>query len=220
MSVLYDFPRKAAFGRVLPKSRIYEHASLSPAVRDLFVREVDKIIWSYKLSPETINLPAKGYVQEIQIFTIALKTGTLKHEVLRAVDRAVPSPIFFALSFQHKIRYIAAFKRPNEADPGRRVVSGYFETDWVPDDAEKAALPVVIDLGALYHGMLRQIIPLSLRPGETMDELVSRVETLRFKERKAVQTEARLRKEKQFNRRVKINAVLRTLKQEIEALKV
>jgi len=220
MSFLYDFPKKTFFGRVLPKSKIYEHASPTPSVKDLFIREVDKIIWSYKLSPETINLPAKGYVQEIQIFTIALKTGTLKHEVLQAIDRAIPSPIFFALSFEHKIRYIAAYKRRNEADQSKRVVSGYFETNWLPDDTGRVALPVVLDLGGLYHTLLRGILPLPSRQNETIDELVSRVEKLRLKEREAVKAEVRLKKEKQFNRKVEINAELRSLKQEIEALKI
>ncbi|MDD2388901.1 MAG: DUF4391 domain-containing protein [Desulfobacterales bacterium] len=220
MSFLYDFPKKAAFGKVLPKSKIYEHASPTPSVKDLFIREVDKIVWSYKLSPETVNLPAKGSVQEIQVFTIALKTGTLKHEVLQTIDKAIPSPILFALSFEHKIRYIAAYKRRNEADMSKWVVSGYFETNWMPDDTGRIVLPVVLDLGALYSSMLENIIPLPSRQNETIDELVSRVEKLRLKEREAVKAAVRLKKKKQFNRRVEINAELRGLKQEIEALKI
>ena len=77
MSILYNFPKQAAFGRKLPKSKIYEYASPTSKVKEMFVRQVEKIIWSYKLSPETINLPVKGGVQEIQVFTIVLKTETL-----------------------------------------------------------------------------------------------------------------------------------------------
>ena len=54
----FDYPKAAAFGRVVPKSRIYEHAGVGTALRDLFVTQVDQIVWTYKLAPETINLAA------------------------------------------------------------------------------------------------------------------------------------------------------------------
>ena len=46
----------AAFGRILPKNKIYEHAHPSTALKELFVRQVDQIVWKYKLAHETINL--------------------------------------------------------------------------------------------------------------------------------------------------------------------
>jgi len=55
---LFNYPKAAAFERVLPKSKIYEHSKPSNAVKELFVKQVDKIVWQYKLAPETINLPA------------------------------------------------------------------------------------------------------------------------------------------------------------------
>jgi hypothetical protein len=32
---LYDWPRASAFGRVIPKSKIYEHAGANTALKDL-----------------------------------------------------------------------------------------------------------------------------------------------------------------------------------------
>jgi len=218
MTFLYDFPKNAAFGKVLPKNKIYEHALSTPAVKKMFVREVEKIVWSYKLSPETINLPAKENIQEIQVFTITLKRETLGHGVLSVIDRAIPSPIFFILGFENKTRYAAAYKRQNESDKSRWVVGNYFETNWIPDDACKVPLPVVLDLGSLYHALLKSIIPLSVRQNETLYELVSRSEKLKIREREAAFASIRLKNEKQFNRRVEINAELRNLKKIIEEL--
>lgn len=62
---LYDWPRAAAFGRVIPKNKIYEHAGANSGLKDLFVREVDQIVWSHKLAPETVNLAATKQVAEI-----------------------------------------------------------------------------------------------------------------------------------------------------------
>ena len=81
-AVLFDYPKNAAFGRVLPKNKIYEHGSVSSAVRQLFVRQVEQIVWQHKLAPETVNLKASKAVPEIQIFSITLKGDELKPEVL------------------------------------------------------------------------------------------------------------------------------------------
>ena len=148
MNSLYHFPKQAYFGRIVPKSKIYEYVAPGSKVKNLFVQEVEKMTWSYKLSPETINLPAKDGIQEIQVFTIMLKAGTLKHEVLQVIDKAIPSPILFCLTFAKKIQYVAAYKRPSAADKTKCVISNYFETDWMPDNIEQIELPLVLDLAA------------------------------------------------------------------------
>lgn len=218
MSFLYDFPQKATFGRMLPKNKIYEHASPTTAIKKLFVQEVEKIIWSYKLSPETINLPAAGNVQEIQIFTIVLKHKTLKHEILSTIDKSIQSQILFVLSHENQFRYVAAYKRPNEADKSKWVVSQYFETKWIPDTTEKIVLPVALNLSSLYFSILKSILQLSVRPGETLDEFVYRAERLKIKKREAGKLEVRMNKEKQFNRKVEMNSELKNINNEIDDL--
>lgn len=51
-----------------------------------------------------------------------------------------------------------------------------------------------------------------------MQARVERMEIIRSRQRELEKCEARLRKEKQFNRKVAINAELRDLKQELEGL--
>jgi hypothetical protein len=67
-------------------------------LKDLFVEQVEQIVWRYKLAPETINLPAKPGVPEIQVFAIQLKTPELHRDVLRCIDGAVQFPIIFELT--------------------------------------------------------------------------------------------------------------------------
>ena len=85
---LYDWPRAAAFGRVIPKTKIYEHAGATTGLKDLFVREVDQIVWSHKLAPETVNLAATKQVAEIQVFRITARTASCGVEHGRAVRAA------------------------------------------------------------------------------------------------------------------------------------
>lgn len=217
-AAFFDYPRAAAFGRVVPKTRIYEYAGASAALKDLFVTQVDQIVWKFKLAPETINLAATRAVSEIQVFGISLRTSKLDEEVLRAMDRAIPFPLLFELTWSGKRKAVAAFKRPSEADGAKWVVSEYFATDWAPDDAPRQPLPVALNLGGLYDAILTAMMPVSKAPGEDIQARVARMETIRAKSREVERIKARLSREKQFNKRVAINAELRTAKQELERL--
>lgn len=218
MTALFDYPKAAAFGRVVPKTRIYEHAGAGTTLRDLFVTQVDQVVWTFKLAPETLNLAATRTVGEIQVFSISLRTGELDEEVLRAIDRAIPFPLIFELTWSGKRRVIAAFKRPSEADPTKWVLSEYFATDWTPEGAPRRPLPVALNLGALYDSILTSIMPASATTGEDIQARVARMETIRAKAREVERIKARLSREKQFNKRVAINAQLRALSQELAKL--
>jgi hypothetical protein len=218
MSALFEFPAKAAFGRALPKEKIYAHTQPNRALRDRFVSQISRIVWQYKLAPETTNLPARPGVPEIQIFDVTLKNGELSEDVLRCIDKAIPFPIFFRLVFDGRIKVISAYKRPSDAGSAKWVVDGYFETDWLPADAERSTLPVALDLAGLYEQMLRQLMPLLPRPAETLKAQVDRLGVIRSKQKDCLKMESRLQTEKQFNRKVEINSQLRNLRKELEEL--
>lgn len=217
-SALIAYPKQAAFGRVLPKNKIYEHAGANTRLKDLFVEQVEQIVWAFKLAPETIHLPERPGVPEIQVFSIQLKTPELHPDVLRCIDGAIPFPILFELNFDEKTRIIAAHKRPNEADPSRWVLSDYFMTEWLPSSSKRTDMPIALHMGGLYEQLLYRLIPLPARPQETLTELVARVEAAQAKQREVDKMAARLAKEKQFNRKVELNAALRKLSSELQGL--
>lgn len=213
-----SYPKQATFGRNLPKNKIYEHSGANTRLKDLFVEQVEQIVWQYKLAPETINLPSKPGVPEIQVFAIQLKTPELNLDVLRCIDGAVQFPIVFELSFDGQTQVAAAYKRPNETDVSRWVLSEYFACGWLPNNAQRAAMPLALDLGGLYEQLLKRLIPLPARGKEGLADLVARVEMVASKQREVDKTASRLSKEKQFNRKVEINAALRQLQTELEQL--
>lgn len=215
---LVSYPKQAEFGRVVPKNKIYEHAGVKARLKELFVEQVEQIVWQYKLASETINLPAKPGVPEIQVFRISLKGPDLDEAVLQCIDDAVQFPLLFELEYQGKVRMVATYKRPSEADSGRWVTSDYFWGRWLPATTERNSLPAALDLGGLYEQLLQWLIPLQARPQETLTELVVRVELARAKQLEIEKTSARLAKEKQFNRKLEINAHLRQLQKDHAAL--
>lgn len=213
------YPPQAAFGRTLPKSKLYAHSHAGTRLKNLFVQQVEQIVWQFKLAPETINLPARQAVPELQVFGIQLKTPELSFDVLRAIDQAVQFPIIFELAHAGRTQVVACHKRPSEADASRWVLSDYFASGWLADHAERGAMPVALHLGGLYEQLLRALLPLPARPHETLAEHVARLDALAAKQREADKTAAKLEKERQFNRKVAINADLRRLQTELEALR-
>ncbi len=235
---LYDWPRAAAFGRVIPKTKIYEHAGANTGLKDLFVREVDQIVWSHKLAPETVNLAATKQVAEIQVFRITARTATLDRDVLRAIDKAIPFPLIFEVAHGGRVRLAAAYKRPSEADSARWVVGDYFQGDWLPEDAARAPLPVALNMGALYERLLEPLVSgqtARLVPGMgeelqapstpdeaehpvSLEERIAQAEAIERQAREIERIKARLGREKQFNKRVAINAELRVANETLKRI--
>lgn len=215
---MFQFPKQAEFNRALPKSKIYAFAKPTRAVKNQIVSDIQDIVWKYKLAPETVNLPARHGIQEIQVFEVALKSEDLADEVLHSIDKAVPSPIVYRIAFGDRVRFSAAYKRASEADAAKNVIEAYFTTEWQPAAQPLPALPVVLDLAALYEAMLCRVIPLARRSDEPLAALVDRAVQVRTRERECRDLEARLRRERQFNRKVEINAAIRAAKTQLKQL--
>lgn len=215
---MFAYPKQAEFNRPVPKTKIYAHARPSKRVKELFVAQVGEILWKYKLSPETINLPPRKGINEIQVFELALRTPQLDPAVLQAIDKAIPFPLVFQLTYEGQVSFAASHKRPSEADASKWVIEASFLTELQPLDAERPPLPVALDLAGLYEQIVRRHIPLTPRAGETLAEQVARYNALTAKRRAQRQLEARLAQEKQFNRKVELNAQVRQLNAELALL--
>lgn len=220
---MFSYPKQAELNRPVPKTKIYGYAKPSRAIRDRFVSQISEIVWKYKLSPETVNLPAKMAVHEIQVFELSLKTGELAEDVLRTMDKAIPSLLFFELIFNGQVRFAAAYKRPSETNSRKNVVEAYFETPWRSSNEARPPLPLALDLAGLYEQMLHRHMlssPMALapRPGESLQSMADRASLIRMKEKECHRLEVRVKKEVQFNRKVEFNTLLHACRRELVLL--
>jgi hypothetical protein len=215
---LFAWPSKAVVARPVAKAKIYAHAKPTAALRALFIEQVESITWAYKLAPETINLPTKPDVPEIEVFEIVLKLPDVHHSVRRCIDKAIPFPILFVLRYDGHSQPVAAYKRPSDAASGQWVVGDYHAAPWQKDGVACPGLPVALDLQGLYEQLLRQHLAVPARSGESLRDQLDRLSALAAKQTAVAKLEARLVAEKQFNRKVKINGELRTLRDEVNRL--
>ena len=215
---MYIFPEQTAVNKVLAKTKIYEKARPSKAVRLLFAQDVGQIVWKHKLSPETLNLPTAGGIREIQVFEIALKCPDLSLRVLQTIDRAIPYPVFYRLRRDAAVQVVAAYKRPAQDGTVKWVLGEYYRTEWKREAAVEKRLPVSLDLRGLYEQMMHMLIALPPRKGEQLADLVEREAKVRLLQSQITRLNSKMKAEKQFNRKVDFHTEIRGLTSELNHL--
>lgn len=214
--VLFRWPEAARFNRVVAKNRFYEQGTVSSAVQEKFVAEVERITWAYKLAAETINLSGCDDVPEIQVFVIKAKGRDVDQAVLTAIDRSIKQPIIFEIMGSQGTRTTAA---PKQVGSGVLKLGAYYSTGWMPADAAREPLPTVISLASLYAALLEPLTAISVRPGEGLSDVSTRLESVRRLEREVATLDRKIRTEPQLNRKVELRRTLKAKQAELSALK-
>lgn len=219
VNLLYRWPTAARFDRRVPKEKFYGHGTVTAAVRDKFVAEVQRITWAYKLAETTINLAGNTTVPEIQIFEIDAKGKDVTEPVLTSIDTAIQFPIIFEINRGDgenlSTRMVAAHKQLSSGAPK---LGAYYSTGWQSARTERQSLPTSITLPALYTALLDPLTPVAARPGEDVSEVAARLQTVRKLEREIASLERKLRTEPQFNRKVELRRALKTKQAELTVL--
>lgn len=215
--LLYRWPVAAKFGSRVPKEKFYEHGTVTNAVREKFVTEVQRITWAYKLAEATINLPGNPAVPEVQVFQIDTKAGDVSEPVLAAIDKAIPFPVIFEITrgdgANRSVRMVIAHKQLGVGVPK---LSAYYSTAWHPADADRQPLPTAITLPALYTALLGPLTRVTVRPGDEMSEVAAKLQTARKLEREIAALERKLRTEPQLNRKIELRRTLKAKQSELE----
>ncbi len=117
-------PKSTEINKFVAKTNFYKRANITPKIHDFIERQVDRITWSNKVAPTTMNI-SSGDVVEFQVFHIQLKTPDLDNVVPIFIQKSVPYPILFVISGARGVRVIAVTKN---ADSKPVIIA----TDWKP----------------------------------------------------------------------------------------
>ena len=215
-----ELPKSTEFNKKIPKQKFYENLEISPALKKIFIEQVDKILWSYKIASSSTNLADGNLVKEIEVLEVFLKSPNLDDELLRHIDRAVPYHLVFILEYQG--RYKACISYKEAATSGNRAfkVNSYYYTDWL----NKQDLPLKLEglsLDAAYENFVRQIAGETLQKvasDESLKDSVARSEQKELLQKQILALESKIRKEKQLNKQIQINNELKKLKRDLEEL--
>lgn len=216
---MFGFPASTEFGKRIPKQKFYENIDITPTLKRVFVEQIRLIYWRNKLATTTLNLAAGDSVKEIEVFEVLLNAPQLDEAVLRQIDREIPYHILFILTYDGKAQAWIGYKEAAASGSNAFKVSRYYHTDWVPEDELRFRVDG-LNMDAVYESLVRQIAGGALQAdsGESLQASVERDETRRLLEKQIAALESKMRKEKQLNRRMEINAELKRLRKEISVI--
>lgn len=216
---MLELPRSTEFNKRIPKQKFYENLQITPALKKSFVDQIKVIYWKNKIAATTVNLAAGEYVTELEVFTIRLNGSMLDEGVLRQIDREVPYHILFLLEYDGKTQAWIGYKESSGSGNAAFKVNRYYHTDWMPVQE----LPLRMEglsIDAVYENFVRQIAGDTLEGGqtETLKKAIDRSEKKALLEKQIATLQVKIRKEKQLNVQVSMNAELKELKKELEGM--
>lgn len=216
---MLGFPKPTEFNKRIPKQKFYENIDITPALKRIFVEQIRLIYWRNKLAASTLNLAAGEAVTEVEVFEIRLNTPQLDEAVLRQIDKEIPYHILFILTCKGNAQAWIGYKEAAASGSNAFKVSRYYHTDWMPEDELHFRVDG-LSMDAVYESLVRQIAGDVLQEdsGESLQVSVERDEKRQQLEKQIAALESKMRKEKQLNRRMEINAELKRLRKELEVL--
>lgn len=216
---MLELPRSTEFNKRIPKLKFYENLQITPALKKSFVDQVKVIHWKNKIAATTVNLAPGERVTELEVFSIRLNEGSLDEAVLRQIDREIPYHILFLLEYESKVQAWIGYKETSGSGNAAFKVNRYYHTEWMPPQ-ELSLHMEGLTIDAVYENFVRQIAGDALEGGqtETLKESVDRSEKRAQLEKQIAALQGKVRKEKQLNVQMKLNAELKALKKKLEVM--
>ncbi|WP_304759674.1 MULTISPECIES: DUF4391 domain-containing protein [Erysipelotrichaceae] len=216
---MLSLPKSTEFNKHIPKKKFYEQLEVTPEIKRVFVDQIKNIIWRNKIAPSTVNIAEGGKVTEIEVFEVQLTAQSLDEKILRQIDQGIPYPIVFVLHHEKQIQIWLAFKEAQNAVGSIYKVVTYYHTDWLPEDSYTLDLKG-LTIDQVYENLVREIAGTELthNEDESLKESIIKTDDLNSLKKRIEKLQAKMRKEKQFNKKVKLNDELRSLKEELRTL--
>ena len=210
---MLGFPVSTEFNKRIPKQKFYDNLDVSPTLRRVFVDQIRLVYWRNKLAASTLNIAAGEVVSEVEVFEVRLNEPKLDEAVLKQIDKEIPYHILFIRSCDGKAQAWIGYKEAAASGSNAFKVNRYYHTDWMPEDELQLRIDG-LNMDTVYESLVRQIAgdKLLSESGESLKESVERDEKKKQLEKQIAALESKMRKEKQLNRQMEMNAELKQLR--------
>jgi hypothetical protein len=208
---MLNLPQTTEFNKRVPKQKFYEHLPANAKIKSLFAAQIKTIYWRNKIAASTLNISAGVTLPELEVFEVKLNTPDINESVLRQIDLAIPYYILFLLEYDGKYKAAISFKEVTENKNIK--VNNYYYTNWL-DEQELPLKMEGLNIDIVYENFLRQIAGQSLeKQGNTnLKQSITKADEKAKLQKQIAVLENKIRKEKQFNKKVELNMELKKLK--------
>ena len=232
-------PEACRLDKRLTKKQFYELAKMNTAQQKRFSSQVESITWTHTLKKSTINIPPfvseeVEYI-EIAFVHVALHEKNGYRKVSEVIQR-IPYPVVLFMSCGAELCVNVASKRINQADVSKLTTAEYLYSEWIdlhhPTDAQKAFLESLKINALSFESFYRFYADISSRivalEAAVMGAEFSTADTSQKKpildkinklNEQIVSLRNVIKKESQFNAKVRLNMQVKALLAEIETLK-
>ena len=216
---MLNLPATTEFNKRIPKQKFYENLPVTPAIKRVFVEQIRTIWWRNKIAASTMNLAEGDAVKELEVFEIQLNSPALDESALKQMDQVIPYHILFLLTFEDKVQGWIGYKEAAQSGTNAFKVSGYYHTDWLKE-ADMQLRIEGLSVDAAYENFVRQIAgeTLQTQTGDTLQASVERTKQRADLEKRIAALQNKIRKEKQLNRQMELNAEVKKMRKELLTL--
>jgi hypothetical protein len=216
---MLGLPKSTEFNKRIPKQKFYDNLAVTPAWKKVFIEQVKAICWRNKIAAATMNLAPGAAVTELVVFEVKLNSQILDDSFLRQMDKEIPYHILFMLEYEGKYKAVIGYKEESGGNTAFKV-NRYYSTEWMDEDA----LPLKLEglsVDSVYENFVRQIAGDALaaaEAGESLKESIERDEKRQALQMQIAKLQKKIKREKQLNRQMELNALLKKLSKEWEEI--
>lgn len=217
---MFGLPKSTEFNKRIPKQKFYDNLQVTPAMKRSFVDQINAIYWRNKIAATTVNLAEGVDVTELEVLEIRLNGRELDETVLRQIDREIPYHILFLLQCEDKYKAVIGYKEAADSGNAAFQVDKYYYTEWMPEDE----LPLKLEglsMDAVYENFVRQVaggVLIRGDAGEPLKDSIRREKEIQALKKQIEKLQTKVRREKQLNVQMRLNAELRALKKELDKI--
>ena len=218
---MINLPSSTYVGKNVPKEKFYSKCAVSTAIKNLFVKYVEQIVWQNKLTAQTMAAEKGLLVNEIDVFEVKMRLAECPRKLFEFIDQNLHHHNVFVLTYESQTKLFVNFKE-KEKDT---TFLAAFETQWKPAEEpifdlsggnmDEIYESIVRSAGAA--NILTDFRSLSLPMGEAKqskqslkDYIVQNKQNQKIKAQ-IEKLEKKLANEKQFNRQMEIRAEIKKL---------
>ena len=203
-----NLPSSTHIHKRLPKDAFYKWLSLTTALKDKFVSDVEHIFVENSLTMDNLRLTKESEVKEILLLMVVLKKKAFDGKIIEAIARQNHHKIVFLLSYENA-RQLALFH------------GKLYCTPWMPE-SDAALTANGFSLEDIWNGFIVQIALYGERAesaeGMTIDERLTLQERIVKLEKLIEKIEASAWKEQQPKKRFELYTKVQKYKQDLEKL--
>jgi hypothetical protein len=232
-------PKLCELNQKLFKKQFHELAKLNRASKEQFSKEIASIVWTHTLKKSTMNIPALvteslEYI-EVAYIHVALESKAHFKKIAEVIHR-IPYPVVLMMTYHNELCISTALKRINQADVSKLTVEEYLYSGWIDLDApssEKNAFLESMQIKqlsfenfyAFYQDIAHRIVALrasvlggtfSTEQTPQKKQILDKIQPL---QEQIVSLKSSIKKESQFNAKVRLNMQVKSIENEINALK-